>query len=473
MGQEIDTSDFTPADFLAFARKLEAETALLGRQLAGRRFHPDAEHAGFELEAWLVGRDARPAPCNDAFLRELSSPLVVPELARFNVELNGAPQALSGNGLRRLHDELEATWAACSRAAAACDARLVMVGIWPGASERDLVLDNMSDQHRYRALNEQFMRLRGGEPTRIDIDGRDHLQMTHDGVMLESMATSFQIHLETTPDRAVGDYNAALAVSGPLVAATTNSPYLFGHDLWCETRIPLFEQAVDVSAGGGPKRVTFGHGYLQRSVHELFERNLRDFPVMLPVTADEPEEALSHLCLHNGTIWRWNRPLIGRAGDGRPQLRLEHRTLPAGPSVVDCICNAALFFGLVNALASLREPVVTRLPFDVAQDNFYAAARDGLDAELGWFDGRRGPAQELFTTLLLPLARQGLERLGIDYADRDDYLEVIEARVRGQRTGCDWQRAWVARHGADMHGLAEAYLAEQASGRPVHEWRWS
>jgi hypothetical protein len=191
---------------------------------------------------------------------------------------------------------------------------------------------------------------------------------------------------------------------------------------------------------------------------------------MLPVTADEPEEALSHLCLHNGTIWRWNRPLIGRAGDGRPQLRLEHRTLPAGPSVVDCICNAALFFGLVNALASLREPVVTRLPFDVAQDNFYAAARDGLDAELGWFDGRRGPAQELFTTLLLPLARQGLERLGIDYADRDDYLEVIEARVRGQRTGCDWQRAWVARHGADMHGLAEAYLAEQASGRPVHEW---
>ncbi len=470
MGQEIDTSDFTPADFRAFAGRLEAETTELGRQLAGRRFHPVAGQAGFELEAWLVDREAWPFACNDRVLAALGSPLVVPELARFNVELNGAPQPLAGHGLRRLHDELEATWSACGAAAATCDARLAMIGIWPAARERDLVLDNMSDQHRYRALNEQFMRLRGGEPTRIDIDGRDHLRMTHDGVMLESMATSFQIHLETTPQRAVADFNASLAVSGPLVAATANSPYLFGRDLWCETRIPLFEQAIDVSAGGGPQRVTFGHGYLERSVLELFERNLREYPVMLPVIGVEPEERLSHLCLHNGTIWRWNRPLIGYADDGRPQLRLEHRTLPAGPSVVDCISNAALYFGLVAGLTGRREPVAVRLPFTVARDNFYGAARLGLDAELGWFDGRRGPALELFTTLLLPLAREGLERLEVDYAHRDDYLSVVEARVHGRRTGCDWQRAWVARHGADMQGLAEAYLAEQAHGRPVHEW---
>jgi hypothetical protein len=470
MGQEIETSDFTTADFHAFASRLAAETAELGRQLAGQRFHPFAEQAGFELEAWLVDDEARPAPRNTQLLEALGSPLVVPELARFNVELNGAPQQLAGHGLRRLHEELEATWTACGRAAQACDTRLAMIGIWPAAREEDLVLDNMSDQHRYRALNEQFMRLRGGEPTRIDIDGRDHLHMTHDGVMLESMATSFQIHLETTPERAVADFNASLAVSGPLVAATVNSPYLFGHDLWCETRIPLFEQAIDVSAGGGPQRVTFGHDYLRRSVLELFERNLSEFPVMLPVITDEPEETLAHLCLHNGTIWRWNRLLIGRRDDGRPQLRLEHRTLPAGPSVVDCICNAALYFGLVAALTGLRDPVASRLPFAVARKNFYAAARDGLDAEFGWFDGRRGPALELFTAVLLPLARQGLERLGVDYAERDDYLEVIEARVRGRRTGCDWQRAWVARHGADMQGLAEAYLAEQAHGHPVHEW---
>ena len=470
MGREIDTSEFTPGDFAAFADRLTAETALLRRQLDGGRFHAQGQRGGFELEAVLVGADARPAACNEALLAHLASPLVVPELARFNVELNCAPEPLAGAGLRRMHDTLESTWRACAGAAAEIDARLAMVGTWPAATADDLVPGNMSDQHRYRALNDQFLRLRGGEPTRLAIDGRDRLELTYAGVMLESMATSFQVHLETGPERVVADFNACLAVSGPLVAAAANSPYLFGHDLWCETRIPLFEQAVDVSAGGGPQRVTFGHGYLEHGVHELFERNLRDFPVMLPGRLETPPEALAHLCLHNGTIWRWNRPLIGHAEDGRPQLRLEHRTLPAGPTLVDCIANAALFFGLVGELAAGEDAPEQRLPFAQARDNFYAAARDGLDAEFAWFDRRRGPAVELFTARLLPEARRGLERLDVDYADRDDYLSVIEARVRGGRTGAAWQRGWVARHGRDMRGLAEAYLAEQARGRPVHEW---
>ncbi|MDX1592631.1 MAG: glutamate-cysteine ligase family protein [Gammaproteobacteria bacterium] len=470
MGKEIGTSEFTPGDFLRFSRRLEEETALLSRYLASGRVLSGAERGGFELEAWLVDAAARPAPCNEVFLERLANPLVVQELARFNVELNGVPQELGGSGLRRLGEELAGTWAECGRVAATLGARLAMVGIWPAAREEDLVLENMSDQHRYRALNDQLTRLRGGAPTEIDIDGYDPLHMHHDGVMLESMATSFQIHLETSPARVVADFNAAVAASGPLVAAAANSPYLFGHDLWCETRVPLFEQAVDVSAGGGPKRVTFGHGYLDRSVHELFERNRRDFPVMLPVIADGPVEAFNHVCLHNGTIWRWNRPLVGFGEDGRPQLRIEHRTLPAGPSMIDCICNAALFFGLVQALSEAGRELVNRLPFSVARANFYAAARLGLDAELGWFDGRSGPAVELFTAYLLPAARRGLERLEVDRGDRMDYLEVIEARVRGRRTGSDWQRAWVAVHGRDMQGLAEAYLAEQARGRPVHEW---
>ncbi len=472
MGQEIDTSEFSPADFLAFSRRLEEETALLGRTLDGDRFHAADRVGGFELEAWLVDPTARPAPLNEALLERLGDPLVVPELARFNVELNGAPQAIAGGGLRRLHKELEATWTACDRAAASLDTRLAMIGILPTASEQDLVLGNMTDQHRYRALNDQLLRLRGGAPCRIDIDGRDHLEMSHQGVMLESVATSFQIHLETDPRRVVGEFNAVLAASGPMVAAAANSPYLFGHDLWSETRIPLFEQAIDVSAEGGPQRVTFGHGYLDTSVLELFERNRRDFPVMLPVLSDTPVEALHHVCLHNGTIWRWNRPLIGITEDGRPQLRIEHRALPAGPTVVDCLANAALLFGLVHTLAGEHVPLVDRLPFSATHNNFYAAARDGLEAELTWFDGRSGPAVELFTAQLLPAARRGLEQLEVDYADRDDYLEVIEARVRGRRTGADWQRGWVARHGADAGVLANAYLERQASGRPVHEWGW-
>jgi len=472
MGQEIDTSEFTPADFLAFSRRLDEETVRLGQALGSDRFHAGGQVGGFELEAWLVDTAACPAPLNEELLEQLDNALVVSELARFNVELNGTPQALAGGGLRRLHDELDATWTASNRAAAALDTRLAMIGILPTATEQDLVLGNMTDQHRYRALNDQLLRLRGGAPCRIEIDGHDRLEMTHVGVMLESVATSFQIHLESDPRRIVAEFNAALAVSGPLVAAAANSPYLFGCNLWSETRIPLFEQAVDVSAGGGPPRVTFGHGYLNSSVQELFERNRRDFPVMLPVSCDEPAEALRHVCLHNGTIWRWNRPLVGIAEDGRPQLRIEHRALPAGPTVIDCLANAALFFGLVHDLARERVPVADRLPFSAARDNFYAAARDGLAAELAWFDGRSGPAMELFTAQLLPAARRGLERLEVDYADRDDYLEVIEARVRGRRTGADWQRGWVARHGTDAEALTTAYLERQDVGKPVHEWDW-
>jgi len=465
MGQEIETTNFTPGDFLDFSRRLDAETEMLGRQLGSGRFLSGERAGGFELETWLIDRELRPAPINEAFLERLDNPLVVPELARFNVELNGAPQALAGRGLRLLHEELERTWKACSTTAAGLDAELAAIGIWPTATEEDLHLGNMSDQHRYRALNEQLLRLRGGVPTHVDIDGEEHLELEFSGVMLESMATSFQLHLQTDPLLGARHFNAAHVVAAPLVAAATNSPYLFGRDLWAETRIPLFEQAAGVGAAGGPQRVTFGHGYLRHGTLELFERNRKDFPVMLPVLCDGPPERFEHLCLHNSTIWRWNRLLIGFTGDGQPHLRLEHRTMPSGPTLVDCLANAALFFGLVEALATDRDAAEERLPFATARDNFYAAARYGLDARITWLGGRSGTVGELLATQLLATARRGLERLGIERDDREDYLEVIEARVRTGRTGSAWQRNWVARHGADMGGLAAAYLAGQRSAR--------
>ncbi|HEY5720332.1 MAG TPA: glutamate--cysteine ligase, partial [Gammaproteobacteria bacterium] len=180
--------------------------------------------------------------------------------------------------------------------------------------------------------------------------------------------------------------------------------------------------------------------------------------------------SFAHLRLHNGTIWRWNRLLLGSDADARPHLRLEHRTLPAGPTLVDCIANAALFYGLVSELAADPAAPEQGLPFARARDNFYAAARDGLAAEVTWLNGRHGSVTALFVERLLATARRGLERLGVERGDRDDYLELIEARVRTGRTGSAWQRAWVRRHGADMHGLAAAYLDGQRSGRPVHEW---
>ena len=185
---------------------------------------------------------------------------------------------------------------------------------------------------------------------------------------------------------------------------------------------------------------------------------------------DEPEEILPHLRLHNGTIWRWNRPLIGFDEDGTPHLRIEHRVVPSGPSVIDAIANAAFYYGAVYALAKESAPPESRLPFENARENFYAAARDGLEAEVTWHDGRVVGCRELILELLLPTARTGLEALGIDQGDIDGYLGIIHARTTTGQNGATWQRNYVASRGCGMAEMTRAYLDLQDSGSPVHEW---
>lgn len=467
MGQEIEQERFSAHDFAAFARRLEEETALLDRQLRDGRFDGGAWRAGFELEAWLVDTDLRPAPVIEPLLASLADPLVVHELARYNVELNGPPQLLTGTGLRQLHENLARIWTVCEAAAEPLGVSLAMAGIWPGAREEDPCLANMSEQRRFHALNEQHARLRGDLPIRLDIRGRERFVADHVGLMIESMATSFQIHLQVDARDGVRFYNAAQIATAPLVAVAANSPYLFGHDLWDETRIPLFEQALAVGAGGGAQRVTFGDDYCHASLLELFEANRDRFPPMLPTHIDQPAEALPHLRLHNGTIWRWNRVLIG--SNETPHLRIEHRAVPAGPTVADCIANAAFFYGLVHSLARAEEPPEKRLPFAAAQANFYRAARFGLAAGIEWPGMGRCEAPRLLAALL-PRAAEGLAAFGVDQGDIDAYLGIVEGRLRHGQNGAGWQRAWVARHGRSMPDLAAAYLERQRSGRPVHEW---
>lgn len=474
MGQEIDVEEFRPADFERFRARVAAETALLGQWMREGRLARESGIGGFEVEAWLIDGQCRPAPVNEAFLAQLNNPLVVPELARFNVEMNGTPQPLHGRALRVLEQELETTWQACRRCARSMDIDLAMIGILPTVQDQQLSLANMSRMKRYKALNEQVMRLRQGRPLRLDIHGEEHLESTHYDVMLESAATSFQIHLQVDPARAVRYYNAAHALAAPMVALSANSPYLFGKSLWQETRIPLFEQAVEVGGFGdaafGPmRRVTFGTGYARESLLECFAENLAHFPVLLPIDLSDDPAQFSHLRLHNGTIWRWNRPLIGFEQDDCPHLRIEHRVVPAGPTVTDSIANAAVFFGLIRVLAAADEPIEKQLEFTRARDNFYAAARDGLQAQFSWA-GRRMSAQTLLTETLLPLARTGLEISDIDTDSITRYLGIVEERVRSGRNGANWQRRFVATHGRDMAALTAAYVERQNSGRPVHEW---
>ncbi len=474
MGQEIEGIEFGQGDFDRFDERLREETARLERLFAEDAFASDGPVVGFELEACLVDAGGDPAPLNAELLERLGDPDAVPELARFDFELNSPPRALVGDVLSRMRRGLDENWAECREAAAAIGARALLVGILPTLRDEDLVPGNMSELRRYRALNEQALRLRGGRPMQLDITGVEHLECEHPDVMLEAAATSFQLHLQVPQATAVRHYNAAQIVSAPMVAAAANSPYLFGRDLWDETRIPLFEQSVALggiaAAAQGPlRRVGFGSGYLRASMFECFSENRDHFPVLLPVALDAAVDELAHVRLHNGTIWRWNRPIIGFEA-GQPHLRIEHRVLPSGPSSIDLVANAALFFGLVQALADADTPPERQLEFARARDNFYAAARFGLEAQVDWLDGRRHPLAELLREELLPLARRGLEALALDGYDIELYLGVIEARLRSGRNGAVWQRAFVARFGRDMHTLAEAIIECQARGMPVHEW---
>ena len=472
MGEEIATSRFSSRDFDEFTNRLREETRLLKEWFADGKFEEAHPVGGFEVEAWLVDREGLPAPINECFLERLDDPLVVPELSRFNIELNTPPQVLAGPALSRMQADLERTMARCDETAGSLDAQVATVGILPTVRDRDLTVANMSNQQRYRALNDQVLRMRHGRPIRLDIQGHERLQTEHRDVMLEAATTSFQIHAQVDPAMAVRYYNAAMVAAAPMVAAAANSPFLFGRDLWDETRIPLFEQSVNTcdeadSAHCPPPRVTFGDGYVKESLFEYFSENLGRFPILLPVHYDTPLECLSHLRLHNGTIWRWNRPLIGFADDQRPHLRIEHRVVPAGPSVCDAIANAALFFGLMHGFAAWGEPAIA---FADARENFYSAARHGLAAELRWRDGVRVSAQVLLLENLIPVARQGLLDLGLDRNDVDAYMEIVNRRVASGRNGASWQRAYRARYGCSMSELTAVYLEYQRVGKPVHEW---
>lgn len=476
MGQEISSARFEHRDFKAFAARLREETALLADWFREGRFVDEDPVGGLELEAWLVDlASQRPAPVNEPFMERLGNPLVVPELAKFNVELNTPPHRLTGGALSRMHQELDATLEACHRVAADLGLALVTIGILPTVRETDLALRNMSSLQRYRALNEQVLRLRAGRPLELNIVGRERLRAVHHDVMLESAATSLQLHLQVRQGDAVRYYNAARVLAAPMVAVCANAPYLYGKDLWDETRIPVFEQAVDVSGGdpdsGSPNRVTFGAHYVQDTLMECFQVNLDRYDILLPRLSDEPAERLPHLRLHNGTIWRWNRPLIGFSEpEGKPHLRIEHRVISAPNSVVDTVANAALFFGLVRYLASHEPAPETLLDFEQARRNFYEAARWGLDAQVTWLQGEKVAVYDLLGEELLPRAREGLESLRLDRDDIDRYLGIVNMRLLKRQNGTAWQRAFVAGHGADMGELTRAYVANQRGGAPVHEW---
>lgn len=481
MGQEISFSKFDKSDFDRFDLKLKQETKLLKKMIKQKAFSTRSPVAGFEIEAWILDNNMQPAPINNLLLNSLNNPLAFEELAKFNIELNSIPIPLTGDVFSRMHQHLQSTWDDVYQHAGLSEKHLIMIGILPTLKQSELNLANMSDLNRYHALNEQILQSRG-KPISLDIIGHDHLKLDHHDVMLESATTSFQIHIQLPLDIAHHFYNASIIASAPMVALCANSPFLFGKNLWSESRIPLFEQAIETGgyngAAQGPiKRVSFGTDYARQSIIECFIENLDHFPVLLPADIDSTTEAFEHLKLHNGTIWRWNRPLIGFDEDGTPHIRVEHRTPAAGPTTIDSIANAAFFYGVAKNICDEIMEKGLSFPFSQAKDNFYQAARYGLDSHVIWLDGKKYRLQSLLRDELVPRAILGLKSLGISGSDSTDFLDIILQRLMTKQNGCHWQRKYIESQHRSIHSqtnfklMTEAYLKNQQSGKPVSEWR--
>lgn len=475
MGQEIHTQFYQASDFLHFQQQLAIETRLLEQLIAQGKCSQHRPVAGFEIEAWLLDDDMRPAPCNEAYLALFNNPLASAELAKFNIELNTQPLSLAGNVLSQLERDLFHTWQQADQHAQTMQLQLLMIGCLPTLRQEDFHLGNMSNMNRYRALNEQVLKIRNQQPIHLDIQGHEHLKIDHHDVMIEAAATSFQLHLQCPLSLAVPYYNASILTSAPMAGLCANAPFVFGKDLWQESRIPLFEQAVRAGGFGGAARgplwrVSFGSDFARHSIFECFAENLAHFPVLLPERfATEPEH-FQYLRLHNGTIWRWNRPLVGFDDDGTPHIRVEHRTPSAGPTVIDSIANAAFFYGLCQNLCEKLQTQASPLSFSQAKDNFYQAARYGLDAHIVWFNGQKHRLASLLKNELLPRAALGLQSLHIDAADIKLYLDIIRQRLAVLQNGSVWQRAFMQKYPHEFVALTRCYLTNQRRNQPVGEW---
>ncbi|GGW38476.1 glutamate-cysteine ligase family protein [Streptomyces xantholiticus] len=493
MGEKVEAGGFDLSDRQRYRRKLQQCLAGLGRLLDEKRFDRPKNLMGLEIELNLAGQDGMPRMMNAEVLSRIASPDFQTELGMFNLEVNIVPHRLGGRVLDQLAEELHTGLGYADRKAQEVGAGIVMIGILPTLAQKDLVSANISEVDRYMLLNDQIVAARGEDFT-LDIEGVERLTCTSASITPEAACTSVQLHLQVTPGRFADVWNAAQTVAAVQVALGANSPFLFGKELWRESRPPLFQQATDtrppeLQAQGVRPRTWFGERWVD-SAYELFEENIRYFPPLLPFVDDEDPlrvledggvPRLKELVLHNGTIYRWNRPVYDVV-DGVPHLRVENRVLPAGPTVTDVIANAAFYYGLVRALAEDARPVWKRLSFAAAGENFGTACRHGIDAELQWPRPGRGgvtqvPVVKLVRDELLPLAAAGLDAWNVAPADRDLYLGVIEGRCRRRMNGASWQadtyhRALDAGLGreAALAAMARRYCELMREGRPVHAW---
>ena len=489
MGEEVKRTTYNHAHRREYRRKVRLCLDVFETLLGQSCFDTDRPLTGMEIECNLVDAEYQPAMSNRYVLDAIGDPAYQSELGAYNIEFNVPPHALPGHTALDLEAEVRASLNDAETKAGAGGAHIVMIGILPTLMPEHLTNGWMSESRRYVALNDSIFTARG-EDIPINISGPEPLSWRTPSIAPESACTSMQLHLQLAPEAFAANWNAAQVLAGPQLALGANSPYFFGHQLWSETRIELFAQSTDtrseeLKSQGVRPRVWFGERWIT-SVLDLYKENVRYFPPLLPEVSDEDPVAelaagrtphLAELRLHNGTVYRWNRPVYAVV-DGRPQLRLENRVLPAGPTVVDMLANSAFFYGMMRSLSEADNPLWSEMSFAAAQANFFAAARHGMAARLHWPGLGDVTAQELVLNTLLPMADAGLRRWGVAAEARDRFLGVIEGRARTGRNGASWQVSTVRAlqdggmtRPAALAEMLRRYCEHMHANEPVHTWQ--
>jgi CBS domain-containing protein len=492
MGEQEVQSELDQEQMRGFMKALLDDVHALEMILERGMLETGKRRIGAEQEVFLIDDACRPSLRAQEILKAANDPRLTTELALFNLEANLSPLEFGGDCLGRMERELDELMGVLRAAARSEGADAVLAGILPTLRKSDLGMESMTPAPRYRELNAAMQRLRGGD-FHVMLKGVDELDLHHDNVMLEACNTSFQVHFQVDPEEFPRFHNLAQAVTAPVLAAAVNSPLLLGRRLWRETRIALFQHSVDTRssperARETRPRVNFGDRWVDASVLEIFREDIARFRVVLAGALDQenPVELvergvlpeLSALRMHTGTVYRWNRACYGVV-EGVGHLRIENRALPAGPTILDEVSNAAFYFGLMSALNEEYGDIASLMDFDDAKQNFFAVSRHGLDARLTWIAGRTWPACQLIEEHLLPMARQGLAAAGIDAGDIDRYLGVVEARVAARATGAQWALDSISemrRQDPDssveacMRALVSTMRDNQVEGKPVHEW---
>ena len=491
MGIEINQTEFSPEDYLRFSACLEENLAALCELLARPGFGKGAGSIGAELEMYIVDANGYPLHVNTEILERANDPTLTLELNRYNLEYNLPPFPLSARPFSATEQTISDSLQRLGKTAAEFGGRIVPIGILPTLRVQDFGSQCVTDRRRYHALVRQLIERRG-DTFNIDINGDEPLEMAMGDITLEGANTSFQVHYRVDPDDYADTFNAIQLMTPLALALGANSPTLFGQSLWDETRIPLFKQSIDTRhmdpyGWNEPARVSFGQGWARRGAEELFREVVRIYPPLLPIcnNSSAAEEmaggripSLAELRLHQSTVWLWNRPIYDDAAGGH--LRIEMRALPAGPTPVDMVANAAFLIGAAEGIRPQLPQLLPGIPFRIAEYNFYRAAQFGLDARLVWPEADQNGYREQdimhVIETVLPLARQGLAGIGLAPPEIDRYLGVIEERLERRQSGAVWQRRKLAQlkqrldHNAALHELLECFIGHSAENLPVAQW---